>query len=575
MKEKNKDHFWITMLGILLFIPFLGSVHLFDWDEINFAESAREMLLTGNWGTVQINFETFWEKPPFFFWLQALSMSLFGVNEFAARLPNAIAGILTLNFIWYIGKTHFKKELAMWWVLGFLASLTPHLYFRSGIIDPVFNLLVFTSIYQLFLSSIEKSVSMRRALLFGLFLGLAVLTKGPVAILLVGLVFVSVLIWTKKIWFNYRHFIFALLATVTPVLLWLTPQLIANGPAFLSEFIQYQIDLLTKPVASHGQPWFCHPIILLIGCFPISILSIPELYNTNSKHNFDPWMKSLFWVVLIVFSVVTTKIVHYSSLCYLPLTFLFARFMLREKSNVRGRGILVFSTGLIGILLLALIFGIIWIGNNTGEFLSRFGSKIKDSFALANLSAPNEWGGYEYLLLFLLLIAIVLMFLGILRWNKRLIGVSLLLNTLFVSSLMTVVVPRIEAYTQKSIIEFYESIQEEECYVHTYKFKSYAHYFYSQTNPLKAQDDLFMIRSDYFESHGVSSIVELTSDDKITLNDKIFSYLVEGELDKNVYIICQEKKREDLLAKNELKEILAQGGFYVFQRKANINSRID
>src|SRR5580698_1675321 len=86
----------IILLAALLFIPFLGHVHLFDWDEINFAESAREMIQTGNYFNVQINFVHFWEKPPLFFWLQVLSMKTFGVNEFAARFPNAVCGIVTL-----------------------------------------------------------------------------------------------------------------------------------------------------------------------------------------------------------------------------------------------------------------------------------------------------------------------------------------------------------------------------------------------------------------------------------------------------------------------------------------------
>ena len=86
----------LFITGIILFIPFLGAAPLFDWDEINFAESAREMLLTGNYSRVQINFQPFWEKPPLFFWMQALSMKLFGINEYAARFPNAVFGIITM-----------------------------------------------------------------------------------------------------------------------------------------------------------------------------------------------------------------------------------------------------------------------------------------------------------------------------------------------------------------------------------------------------------------------------------------------------------------------------------------------
>jgi 4-amino-4-deoxy-L-arabinose transferase-like glycosyltransferase len=78
------------------FLPFLGKMHLFDWDEINFAESAREMIVSGNYSRVQIDFKPFWEKPPLFFWMQTLCMHIFGVTEFAARLPNAIMGFISL-----------------------------------------------------------------------------------------------------------------------------------------------------------------------------------------------------------------------------------------------------------------------------------------------------------------------------------------------------------------------------------------------------------------------------------------------------------------------------------------------
>jgi len=58
--------FW-TLVGALVYIPFLGASHLFDWDEINFAESAREMIVSGDYVSVQINFLPFWENLPCLF----------------------------------------------------------------------------------------------------------------------------------------------------------------------------------------------------------------------------------------------------------------------------------------------------------------------------------------------------------------------------------------------------------------------------------------------------------------------------------------------------------------------------
>ena len=58
----NKAYIGVILISLALFYPFLGMVHLFDWDEINFAEAAREMIATGDYSVVQINYLPFWEK---------------------------------------------------------------------------------------------------------------------------------------------------------------------------------------------------------------------------------------------------------------------------------------------------------------------------------------------------------------------------------------------------------------------------------------------------------------------------------------------------------------------------------
>jgi 4-amino-4-deoxy-L-arabinose transferase-like glycosyltransferase len=113
-----------VLTASLLFIPFAGGVHLFDWDEINFAECAREMIVSHDYLNVQINFRPFWEKPPLFIWMQVLSMKAFGINEFAARFPNALAGIVSLLFIFNIGKKLYDSRFGMWWVVVYAGSIS-------------------------------------------------------------------------------------------------------------------------------------------------------------------------------------------------------------------------------------------------------------------------------------------------------------------------------------------------------------------------------------------------------------------------------------------------------------------
>ena len=72
--SKLTIHILLTVLAALLLLPGLGLVPLFDWDELNFAESAREMAITNNWWYVQMGFEPFWEKPPLAIVLQAISV---------------------------------------------------------------------------------------------------------------------------------------------------------------------------------------------------------------------------------------------------------------------------------------------------------------------------------------------------------------------------------------------------------------------------------------------------------------------------------------------------------------------
>ena len=81
--SKNQIIVFIALLAAAFFIPFLGRVHLFDWDEINFAECSREMLKMHDFSRVYINFKPFWEKPPMFMWMQIAAIKIFGVTEFA------------------------------------------------------------------------------------------------------------------------------------------------------------------------------------------------------------------------------------------------------------------------------------------------------------------------------------------------------------------------------------------------------------------------------------------------------------------------------------------------------------
>jgi len=96
-KQKNRHVTYYVILAIIAFsrLATLGAYPLMDATEGRYGEIAREMAVTGNWITPQLEpGEPYWGKPPFYFWLTALSFKLLGTSEFSARLPNLSSGYL-------------------------------------------------------------------------------------------------------------------------------------------------------------------------------------------------------------------------------------------------------------------------------------------------------------------------------------------------------------------------------------------------------------------------------------------------------------------------------------------------
>ena len=484
---------FIIVAALLLFVPFLGAVHLFDWDEINFAECAREMLSSGNYLSLQMNYQPFWEKPPLFIWMSALSMKEFGVNEFAARFPNALCGVITLVLIYRIGKKVFDKQMGLLWVLCYAGSTLPQFYFKSGIIDPWFNLFIFSSVYALVLYSYEKDrklASLPLLLLSALLLALAVLTKGPVAVILVLLcVSVYTLIHRFKQVMSISHFFLYTLVVAFTGGIWFLFLWVSGKEEIIQHFVSYQIHLFQTEDAGHGGPFYYHVLVLLLGCFPASIFALrafkPREADTPFQQHVKLWFVILFWVVLILFSVVQTKIIHYSSLCYFPLTFLAAYTLhaLLKGSLVWKRWMgaaLLLTGGLFGLALTLLPL----VDRYKQNLIS--GGWIGDDFTKANLEAPVFWSGFESLI-GLLSLGTLLYALWLFKREQMSKAIVVLFggNLLAVHLATVVVVPKIEQYSQRAAIEFYESLQTRDCYCEALNYKSYAQYFYTLKQPAK------------------------------------------------------------------------------------------
>lgn len=502
LNTDTKAYAFIICVASLLFIPFIGHMSLFDWDEINFAECAREMVVSNNYSDVQLYFHPFWEKPPLFIWLQAISMNVFGINEFSARFPNALCGVITLLILYKTGKELNDRRFGLLWAFVYASTLLPHLFFKSGIIDPWFNLFIYVSVYYL-IRHTNNPVSgegYKTALLSGFFLGLALLTKGPAALILVGL--------TVTLFFGLGRFkaissakflmtFFA--AFLITGFSWFAIEVMKGNSHVIKEFIEYQVRLFKTEDSDHGGPFVYHFIVLLIGCFPSSLFLIlahkRSAQDTPFQKHSKRWMLILFWVVLILFSIVKTKIVHYSSLCYFPLTYLatyaIQKLMSREFVWKRWLQIsFIVITSFMGtafILVACIPFLKPWLLSS---------NLIADPFAVENLKASVSWTGLEWLIGFLFLTVTLYSLYHIKRGHFKFIYWIFATSLLTTCSLILLIAPKVEEYTQRSAIDFYKHCAKNNINVETIGFKSYATLFYGNVDKSLKTDTTF---SNYIE----------------------------------------------------------------------------
>lgn len=535
--SRRATFYWVSIAAIL-FIPFLGNVHLFDWDEINFAEIAREMVVSGKYGEPQINFTPFTEKPPLFFWLQAISMKIFGVNEFAARFPNALLGVLVLPLLYHTGRKLKDNRFGIFWALVYMGTILPHLYFKSGIIDPWFNFFIFSSLHCLILSAWKKSEKKNNIGLLiagGAFLGLAILAKGPAALLIIGLVFLVYWLSEKfRMFITIPQLLVFALSAIFVTALWFGINYLQNGSKFIIDFTIRQWELLTTEDAGHGGFFLYHFVVIFFGCFPATVFLLQSFFNregnTKTFADYKKWMAILFWVVLILFTIVKTKIVHYSSLCYYPLSFLAAvsLFNISMGKWVMGnwmKWLLVVSA----LPFIIAPFAFAWFGKHINQIKPLF---AQDQFAVENLQANVHWSGWEFLPGLWAIIVLALFFI----WSKqkefiKAFYVLFAGTAIYMQISLFFLIKRIEGYTQRANIEFFQSHANEDCYLTTFAYLSYTLYFYGEVKPqpnIKASYPAWLLAGDIDKPVYISCRTENKGNFEKIVKDAVFLYSSNG-----------------------------------------------
>jgi 4-amino-4-deoxy-L-arabinose transferase-like glycosyltransferase len=333
---------WLVLIGGVAFFWHLGSLGLIDETEPLFAEASRQMLVTGDWITPFFNGETRFDKPALIYWCQAIAYSIFGVNEWAVRLPSALAalGLISLAIYtiqWYLAREDYleqKVRPTRRWLTAALGAaimaLNPEMivWGRAGVSDMLLVGCMDSALLCFFLGYAQPSKSEVKArwyLAFYILIAGAILTKGPVGIVLPGLIIGIFLLYmgnAKEVLREMRP-LTGLLITLCLSLPWYVLVIWRNGENYINSFFGYHnVERFTSVVNRHSAPWYFYFIIVLLGFAPYSVylpLAMARLkfwqrnYWRSQERSSQLGLFAFFWFITIFgfFTIAVTKLPSY------------------------------------------------------------------------------------------------------------------------------------------------------------------------------------------------------------------------------------------------------------------------
>lgn len=318
-----------VLLGLILFVWDLGSIGLVDETPPLFAASARGMAESGDWLIPQVNGLPRYDKPPLVYWLMAALYALPGREgwdpwgSWSAGLPSALASLATLLLLclltaWW--ERHVVRQpQGLWLVAGLLYGLSPlvMLWSRIGVSDSLLTALVALAM----VSSWWRVAGARIPWWLCWFaLGLATLTKGPVALVLFGLCWAGFVLLEQNAALACQRLrpLRGLLITLAVAAPWYLAAVWREGAPFVRSFFGYHnLQRFTEVVNRHQSPWWFYGALLVVASLPWSPLVLLGLWRSLRRGQSLPRFAACWLLaVLLLFSLSATKLPSY----WLPAT---------------------------------------------------------------------------------------------------------------------------------------------------------------------------------------------------------------------------------------------------------------
>jgi hypothetical protein len=361
----KQAYFWllITIVALILFIR-LGSPDIYILDEAKNAQCAREMLLRNDLILPTFNNQLRTDKPPLHYFFMILSYKMFGISAFSARFFSVIMGLLTLLITYFYTKKFVNSHVAFFSVLV-LATSTHFLFeFRLAVPDPYLIFFLTLGLFSAYTWIQEKHPL--QLYIAAVSFGLAILSKGPIAIILPGLCLLIWIMWQKK-WKQImnKHFWFALILIVIIALPWyILVHKASNGLWTKDFFEEHNFDRFINIKEGHGGFFFIPVLFLLIGLLPFMTF-IGELIKNRRLVLNDSFMKFSALVVIVTitfFCISKTKLPNYPMPCYPFAAIVLGHFiclLLTKKTEVKEYPFYI----LLAFTLLVPIIGYFAIGS--------------------------------------------------------------------------------------------------------------------------------------------------------------------------------------------------------------------
>jgi 4-amino-4-deoxy-L-arabinose transferase-like glycosyltransferase len=351
---------------VLFHIAGTRSLPLIDRDEPRFAEASREMIERADCIVPYFNNQLRLDKPPLTYWAQIASYRIFGENDLAARFPSAIAAALTALVIFAWGRRMDGEGLGWWAAIIFTLSLQTFVHAKAAVADMwlvFFVTLAHWSGYELIqfptrntqratlnAEAVNQTLNIKHQtslwwLIFYLSLALGFLAKGPIAWTPLLTIAVVIIYTRDSQLVGVFKFVRGILLTLIVVALWGIPALIRTHGEFFSIGIgRHVIGRSFTTMEGHGASSLWMYLLLLpfyfvtvfISFFPWSI-KLPWLTKIlwHRHDRTDDYLLTGIAVVFIIFTLVSTKLPHYTLPAFPLLALLLARHWLKEAAESR------------------------------------------------------------------------------------------------------------------------------------------------------------------------------------------------------------------------------------------------